>query len=103
MEFRQVKEMVYIPYKQNGHLKEMQDNGKFGDMVEVALISTEVSKALEVLREKIVDEHHLAEECADIFIRLANFCNRKNIDLEKAIIEKNYYNSKRDYKHGKDV
>lgn len=103
MEFDNIKKAVFIPYWKNGFLEEMNSNGRFGDITEMALITTEVSEAIEDLRQKEINKEHLAEECADIVIRVMNFCNRKKIDLEKAIIDKNEINSKREFRHGKAI
>jgi hypothetical protein len=42
-------------------------------------------------------------ECADIIIRLMNFCSRNDIDLQTAILEKNKKNLTRGKLHGKTV
>jgi NTP pyrophosphatase (non-canonical NTP hydrolase) len=38
---------------------------------------------------------------ADIVIRVAHFCAKHGIDLDKAVAEKMEYNATRPYKHGK--
>ncbi len=77
----------------------------------LALIHSEVSEALEALRES--DDLHMTRtgsnqkpdgfvvELADVVIRIADLCGQLNLDLENAITEKMFYNSRREYKHGK--
>ena len=43
----------------------------------------------------------LNEDFANAFLILRNLCYYYNIDLVQNIILKNYYNSTREYKHGK--
>lgn len=42
-----------------------------------------------------------AEECADIFLRLANYCGARGIDLDRAVDLKHLYNTTRPHRHGK--
>ena len=57
----------------------------------------------EELRKKEVDENQLAEECADIIIRVLNFMSRKGLDADIAIFSKHQKNMTRGYLHGKGV
>lgn len=66
----------------------------------IALIHSEVSEMLEGLRKGLADEklsHRSAEEveAADIFIRLFDYCGRRNHDVSQAVIEKIEFNSRR--------
>lgn len=66
----------------------------------IALIHSETSEMLEGLRKGKADDHlpqYPAEhvEAADIFIRLADYCGARGIDLEKMVDEKLAYNAKR--------
>lgn len=66
----------------------------------IALMHSELSEALEVLR-KGGQKAELAEELADTVIRIFDFCGFLNIDLGEAILIKMEYNASRPYKHGK--
>lgn len=65
----------------------------------LALISSEVGEATEAIRHE--DYDNLAEELADIVIRVADLCGGLDIDLENEIKQKMYENQRRPYKHGK--
>jgi NTP pyrophosphatase (non-canonical NTP hydrolase) len=76
----------------------------------MSLIHSEISEAVEEYRNgKQPDDIYyrgakpegIPVELADALIRIADFCGRNNIDLEKAIEEKHAYNVGRPYKHGK--
>lgn len=76
----------------------------------LALIHSEASEVLEALRSsevqysKKLPEYTLeAEECADVLIRLLDYCGRQNIDIGGAVEAKIHYNSTRPYKHGKTM
>lgn len=80
------------------------------DIAEVGLLSEEVGELLDAIRkgERLTVTKHeihevpsIGEECADIFIRIANFCNRKGINLEREVFNKNEYNKNRSYLHDK--
>lgn len=69
-------------------------------LAKLALITSEVGEAIEAVRKD--DEANLAEECADIFIRLADFCEAYGISLAEAIEDKMHKNEKRERMHGKN-
>ena len=67
----------------------------------LALISSEVGEAVEALRHEDCD--NLAEELADIIIRVADLCGGIGIDLEETIKWKMEKNEGREYRHGKSM
>jgi NTP pyrophosphatase (non-canonical NTP hydrolase) len=76
----------------------------FGE--KVALMHSELSEALEAHRarnpasEKIPGHSQVAEEFADVVIRVADTCAHMGIDLGNAILAKMAYNATRPHKHG---
>lgn len=62
-------------------------------------IHSEVSEASEAARDENVNE--LAEEMADIFIRLVNACEVMGIDLEEEVKRKHNKNLLRPKLHGR--
>ena len=62
-------------------------------------IHSEVSEASEAARDENMKE--LAEEMADIFIRLANACEVMGIDLEEEVKKKQTKNIQRPKLHGR--
>lgn len=76
---------------------------------EIALMHSEVSELLECVRneqwrtEFVGNDYKpvgAPSECADILIRLIDFCNRYQISLGKEVITKLEYNKSRTYRHG---
>ena len=65
----------------------------------MALIASEVSEALECHRAGHA-ENDLDHELADIVIRTMDLAESLGIDLAEAIVEKNEFNSTREFKHG---
>lgn len=104
----------------NAHRFNAQDS-KIRDIAELGLITTEVSEAIESVRnfwkeddtnnfegindlqQSIKHNSDLAKECADIIIRTLNFMSRKGFDAEKVILHKNKINLNRGLLHGKSV
>jgi len=62
-------------------------------------IHSEVSEASEAARDE--NKQELAEEMADIFIRLVNACEVMDIDLEAEVTKKHGKNLQRDKLHGR--
>jgi NTP pyrophosphatase (non-canonical NTP hydrolase) len=70
------------------------------------LMHSEISEAVEALRDgnpesvKIPGHSHVAEELADVIIRVLDYCGKHEIDIGRAILAKHRYNIDRPYRHG---
>ena len=69
------------------------------DGTRIALMHSELSEALEAIRDGNDDQ--VGKELADCCIRIFDYCGAKGINLGKAIVEKMERNRKRSYKHGR--
>ena len=78
-------------------LKRTDKNRNDGEAI--ALMHSELSEVLEALRDG--DYSHVGEELADLLIRVMDYAEGKNIDLEKEIVKKMKKNKKRPYRHGR--
>lgn len=74
---------------------------------ECMLIVTEVAEIMEAFREGDWGSEGpdgkpegVASECADVLVRLLDFCGRYDIDLAEAMRIKLKFNMTRPYKHG---
>jgi len=70
-----------------------------GEMI--ALMHSELSEALEEMRKLTPDDNHIAEEFADVLIRIFDMCEVRKYDLGAALIKKMEANKSRPKKHGK--
>lgn len=74
--------------------------------IQISLIHSEVSEALEGLRAGNPPDDHIPEfssaeaELADVVIRISQMCHNEGWDLGEAIVAKMEYNNSRPYKHG---
>lgn len=73
----------------------------------IALIHSELSEALECVRDGMLDAQTiegkpegLPSELADVMIRVADLAGALGIDLDKAVTEKLAYNTTRTHRHG---
>ena len=70
------------------------------------LMHTEISEAVEALRagnpesKKIPGHLHVAEELADVVIRIMDYGAARGLRIAEAIIAKTEYNKTRPHKHG---
>lgn len=85
------------------------------DGTRIALMHTELSEALEHLRDGVdpaeiiyVKDKHgrnkpdgVVVELADAVIRIMDFCGIHGAPLERAILEKMAYNEGREFRHGR--
>lgn len=68
-------------------------------LVKLALIVSEVGEAIEAVRHG--NEPGLAEELADIVVRVCDLAEARGIDIEEAVFSKMCANEARPYMHGK--
>ncbi len=67
--------------------------------VKIALAMTELGEAIDADREG--NDKGVAEEVADVIIRLLGLSVEMGIDLDEEIARKAAYNKTREYRHGK--
>lgn len=107
-EIKKLQKLMFNEYEKNGYLQEwlwvINSTGqKKLDIAELGLITTEISEAIEEIRNKNTDIEHLGEECADILIRTLNFMSRKGLDASYYILKKYQKNLGRGKLHGRAV
>ena len=98
-----VQESVHGNAKAKGFWEGDRNDGEA-----IALMHSELSEALEALREgnppskKAEGFTSLEEELADVVIRIMDFAGGNNLHLAEAILTKMTYNATRPHKHGKE-
>ena len=105
--FDWMKKAVYKTAKEKGfHDKDTTTPVEILQAVHIALIHSEVSEMMEASRKgnppdsKQPEFDSLSLECADVMIRLLDFCETNGIDLGKAVMAKMDYNDTRTRMHG---
>jgi hypothetical protein len=76
---------------------------KIRDIAELSLVTTEVTEAIEEIRNRNTNIDNLGFECADIIIRTLNFMTRKGLNANNYIITKSKKNLLRKKLHNRDV
>jgi len=100
MEFSEIQRMVHETAKSKG----WYDSGRTATEF-LLLFHTEISEATEALRKApsgilYRNLQNFCEELADLVIRVMDFCEYTEIDLEHCILLKDEYNKSRSYRHG---
>ncbi len=92
--------------KDHGFWAEIPNTSRL--LAALALMHSEISEVAEVIRKdpramstKCPEITAEAEECADILLRLLDYCGARGIDLGTAAAAKHEYNKGRPHMHGK--
>lgn len=94
---------AYATSRDNGFHDDEDDISVPMHLVRVALAHSELSEFVEELRSPECDQDHLAEELADVIIRVADLAFTMELDLGAAVVAKMDKNKGRPYKHGKVI
>ncbi len=98
-----LQHMIHQTAKDKGWWDEPREAGTC-----IALMHSELSEALEALRQGNPDDEHcpafssVEVELSDAIIRILDFAEYHNYDIAGAMFAKMEYNTTRDHKHGKE-
>lgn len=67
----------------------------------LALMHSEISEALEALRQSDDTKNNVTEELADCCIRIFDYCAARKLNLQEAIVQKMLKNMSRPWRHNK--
>ena len=96
MTIKQLQEQSYETAQEKGWWDDPRELGTL-----IALMHSELSEALEAARHDNLDgKDGVAEEFADVLIRIGDACGRLGLDLEGEVEKKMAYNKQREHKHG---
>lgn len=92
--------------KQKGFWDDEACQRPIGLVAKLGLVASEVGEVIDAVRKeekskKIPNFTAEEEECADVFLRLLDYCGARGIRLGEATLAKHEYNRGRDHMHGR--
>ena len=101
-QWHRIAKKVWMNAVKHGFWDDARNDGE-----SIALVHSELSEALEAMRQgnpssdKIIEFSAVEEELADAVIRIMDYAMGKDLDIAGAIIAKLEYNKSREFMHGK--